>query len=51
MFILNAIEVNTVMYTKELMRESDIQLWHKHVGQVNLGKLRCMQTKGILHGI
>jgi hypothetical protein len=51
MFILNAIEVNIAMYAKGLMREFDIELWHKRVGHVHLGKLRSMQAKGVVHGL
>ena len=51
MFILDATEVNTAMYAKGLKAESDIELWHKRVGHVNLGKLRSMQTKGAVHGL
>ena len=36
MFILDASELNTVMYEKELKGESNIELWHKRVGHVNL---------------
>ena len=39
MFILDATEVNTTMYANGLKAESDIELWHKRVGHVNLGKL------------
>ena len=51
MFTLDATEVNTTMYGKGLKHESDIELWHKQVGHVNLGKLRSMQTKGIVCGL
>ena len=47
MFILDAIEVNTTMYAKGLKAKSNIELWHKMVGHVNLIKLRsleCMQS-------
>ena len=51
MFILDATEVNTAMYAKGLNAESDIELWHKRVGHVNLDKLRSMQTQGDVHGL
>ena len=50
MFILDATEVNTPMYAKGLKAKSDIELWHKRVGHINLCKLRSMQTKGVVHG-
>ena len=49
MLILDATEVNTAMYSKELKAESDIELWRKRVGHVNLGKLQSIQTKGAVH--
>ena len=47
MFMLDVTEVNTTMYAKGLKAKSNIELWHKMVGHVNLGKLRSMQTKGL----
>ena len=46
MFTLNASEVSTTLYAKGLKQGSDIELWHKRTGHVNLGSLRSMQTKG-----
>ena len=51
MFIIDTTEVNTAIYAKELKAESDIELWLKRIGHVNLGILRSIQTKGAVHGL
>ena len=44
MFIL----VKSAMFTKSLKVESDLNVWHKRIGHINLQKLQNMQSKGVI---
>ena len=51
MFILDSDEVKSAMYAKGLKIETNIELWHKRIGHINLQRLRAMQTKGVVIGL
>ena len=48
MFILDSNEVKSAMYAKGLKTETNIELWHKRIGHINLRRLRAMQSKGVV---
>ena len=48
MFILESNEVKSVMFAKGLKADTDIELWHKRIGHINLQKLKGMQSKGVV---
>ena len=39
------------MFAKGLKVETDLNLWHKRVGHINLQKLQNMQSKGVVIGL
>ena len=47
MFILDPHEMKSAMYAKGHKVNSDIVLWHKRIGHINLQKLKGMQSKGV----
>ena len=51
MFILASTEVKSAMFAKSLKVESDLNVWHKRIGHINLQKLHNMQTKGPILGL
>ena len=51
MFILESSEVKSAMYAKGQKVETDLKLWHKRIGHINLQKLQNMQTKGVVIGL
>ena len=51
MFILASTEVKSAMFAKGLKVESDLNLWHKRIGHINLQKLQNMQSKGVVLGL
>ena len=51
LFILDSNEVKSAMYAKGLKTETNIELWHKRIGHVNLQRLRGMQSKGVVIGL
>ena len=48
MFILELNEVKSTMFAKGLKVETDLKLWHKRFGHINLQKLKGMQSKGVV---
>ena len=48
MFILESNEVKSAMFAKGLKADTDIELWHKKIGHINLNKLKVMQSKGVV---
>ena len=51
LFILDSNEVKPAMYAEGLKTETNIELWHKRIGHVNLQRLRGMQSKGLVLGL
>ena len=51
MFILDSHEMKSAMYAKGQRANSDIELWHKRIGHINLQKLKEMQSKGVVIGL
>ena len=51
MFILESNEVKLAMFAKGLKVETDLKLWHKRIGHINLQKLQNMQSKGVVIGL
>ena len=39
------------MFTKSTKADSDIELWRKQIGHINLNKLKEMQSKGVVIGL
>ena len=39
------------MLAKSTKVDSDIELWHKQIGHINLNKLKAMQSKGVVIGL
>ena len=48
MFILDSHEMKSAMFAKSTKVDSDIELWHKRIGHINLNKLKVMQSKGVV---
>ena len=48
MFILASTEIKSAMFAKGLKVESDLNVWHKRIGHINLQKLQNMQSKGVI---
>ena len=48
MFILDSHEMKSAMFAKSTKPDSDIELWHKRIGHINLNKLKAMQSKGVI---
>ena len=36
------------MFAKGLKADTDLELWHKRIGHINLQKLKGMKTKGVV---
>ena len=51
MFILDSHEMKPHMFTKSMKANSDLELWHKRIGHINLNKLKAMQSKGVVIGL
>ena len=51
MFVLELNEVKSAMFAKGLKVETDLNLWHKRIGHINLQKLQNMQSKGVIIGL
>ena len=47
MFILKSNEVKSAMFAKILKVDTNIELWHKKIGHINLNKLKAMHSKGV----
>ena len=50
MFILDSHDMKSAMYAKDQRANTDIELWHKRIGHINLQKLKGMQLKGVIIG-
>ena len=48
MFILESNEVNLAMFAKGLKVKTDLKLWYKRIGHINLQKHKGMQSKGVV---
>ena len=48
MFILDSHEMKSAMFAKSTKADSDIELWHKRIGHINLNKLKAMKSKGVV---
>ena len=51
MFIPDSHEMKSAMYAKGQRADTDIELWHKRIGHINLQKLMGMQSKGVIIGL
>ena len=51
LFILDSNEVKSAMYPKGLKTKTNIELWQKRIGHINLQRLRAMQSKGVVIGL
>ena len=51
MFILDSHEMKSAMFAKSTKADSDIELWHKQIGHINLNKLKAMKSKGVVIGL
>ena len=51
MFIPDSHEMKSAMYAKGRNTDTDVQLWHKRIGHINLQKLKGMQSKGVVIGL
>ena len=51
MFVLESNEVKLAMFANGLRLETDLNLWHKRIGHINLRKLQNMQSKGVVIGL
>ena len=51
MFILDTNDVGTAMFTKGQKVESDINLWHKRIGNVNYQRRKDLQSKQVVFGL
>ena len=49
MFILDSHEVKSAMFAKSTKTESDIELWHKRIGHINLNKLKVESSSDSRH--
>ena len=43
--------MKSAMFAKSTKTDSDIELWHKQIGHINLNKLKVMQSKGVVIGL
>ena len=48
MFILDSHEMKSAMFAKSTKADSDIELWYKRIGHINLNKLKAMKSKGVI---
>ena len=48
MFILDLHEMKSAMFAKSTKADSDIELWNKQIGHINLNKLKAMKSKGVV---
>ena len=51
LFIPDSNEVKSAMNAKVLKTETNIELWHKRIGHVNLQRLLGMQSQGVVIGL
>ena len=51
MFILDSHEMKSAMFAKSMKADSNIELWHKRIGHINLNKLKGMKSKGVVIGL
>ena len=51
MFILDSHEMKSTMIAKGTKADSDIELWYKWIGHINLNKLKAMRSKGVVIGL
>ena len=51
MFTLDLHEMKSTMITKSPKANTDIELWHKRIGHMNLNKVKGMQSKGAVIGL
>ena len=49
MFILDLHEMKSTMFAKSTKSDSDIELWHKRIGHINLNKLKAIKSKGVVN--
>ena len=40
-------KLKSAMFAKSTKACSDIELWHKRIGRINLNKLKAMKSKGV----
>ena len=43
--------MKSAMFTKSTKADSDIELWHKRIGHINVNKIKAMQSKGVVIGL
>ena len=48
MFILEFKEVKSAIFAKGLKTDTNIELWHKRIGHINLQKIKGMQSKVVV---
>ena len=48
MSILDSHEMESSMFANSTKADSDIELWHKRIGHINLNKPKAMQSKGVV---
>ena len=51
MFIFDSHEMKSTMFAKSMKADSNIELWHKRIGHINLNKLKAMQLKEVIIGL
>ena len=51
MFILDSHEMKSAMFAKSTKANSNIELWHRRIGHINLNKLKAMNSKGVVIGL
>ena len=51
MFILDSHEMKSAMFAKNTKADSNIELWHKRIGHIDLNKLKALQSKGVVIGL
>ena len=50
-FILDSHKMKSTIFAKGSKADSNIKLWHKRTGHINLNKLKAMQSKGVVIGL
>ena len=51
MVTLDTNDVGTALFAKGQKVESDIDLWHKRIGQINYQRLQDLQSKQVAFGL
>ena len=51
MFLFNSSEIKSAMHAKGRKADTDLEVWHKQIGHINLQKLKAMQSKGVVIGL